>query len=250
MKQNKTGQLSPEQDAAILLPRSLFQTISSNSSNDTGLFVSYYNSTVLFPVGQANTANSALRQIQVCSRVIAATIGQNISFENLDEPVTVLLRILVKDGVVSKVFFHTWKKVIIIFVTYSSQSLVLMFVFLGISTYKTGLLEVAVITCHCNHLTNFAVLVVTLLNNNNMSYTMFVIIICFTKIIITVYYYSSVCNYSLVILTNNRLYVHGQRIVRHKTLEAVKQRPFHLKVEPPTFGQTQQEEMMPSLLVH
>ena len=93
------GQPSLQQDIdAISLPQSLFQTI--NNSANIGVFYGLYETATLFPVGRGNTDKSAPRQIQVCSRVLATTVGQNITILNLEEPVTVMLRLQEKEGMV------------------------------------------------------------------------------------------------------------------------------------------------------
>lgn len=92
-------QLSSQQDAAVNLPRSVFQQI--NDSENVGVFFGRYEAATLFPVeGRSAISNTARRQAQVCSRVLAATVGQNVSIQNLEEPVTVLLRLQSKEGMV------------------------------------------------------------------------------------------------------------------------------------------------------
>ena len=63
-----------------------------NNSPNVGVFYAVYNSSVLFPVS-GNEDTSAQRQTQVVSSVIAATVGQNMTFQDLLEPVTIVLRI-------------------------------------------------------------------------------------------------------------------------------------------------------------
>ena len=85
-----TDQLAPKQDAAINLPPSLFEQI--NDSSTVGLFFALYNDPTLFPVGEGNTDISGLKQTRVGSSVLATTVGPGISFENLEDNVTVTLR--------------------------------------------------------------------------------------------------------------------------------------------------------------
>lgn len=93
-----SGQVSMQQDIdAISLPQSLFQKLNNNSAN-IGVFYGLYETATLFPVG--NTDTSAPRQLQVCSRILATTVGQNVTIENLEEPVTVTLRLQDKEGMV------------------------------------------------------------------------------------------------------------------------------------------------------
>ena len=91
-------QLSSQQDAAVNLPRSVFQQI--NNSENVGVFFGRYEAATLFPVDGGSATSSVRRQAQVCSHVLAATVGQNVSIQNLEEPVTVLLRLQSKEGMV------------------------------------------------------------------------------------------------------------------------------------------------------
>ena len=93
--------LSLLQGANVSLPPSLFQMI--NSSTNVGVFYGIYNSSTLFPVAalQGNDT-SADRQPQVVSNVVAVTVGQNdMTFENLSQPVTIVLGLQKEQGMVS-----------------------------------------------------------------------------------------------------------------------------------------------------
>ena len=93
------GPLSLQQNIdAISLPQSLFQTI--NDSANIGVFYGLYETATLFPVSPRNTDGSAPRQTQVCSRVLATTVGQNVTIVNLKEPVVVTLTLQDKEGMV------------------------------------------------------------------------------------------------------------------------------------------------------
>ena len=90
------GELQPQQDAAISLPNSLFQMISDRTN--VGVFFALYDTPTLFPVdGGSNINSDATRQTEVGSRVLAATVGPGINFQNLDDPVVIVLR-LIPDG--------------------------------------------------------------------------------------------------------------------------------------------------------
>lgn len=91
-------QLTPDQDAAINLPQSVFQQV--NDSENVGIFFGRYEAATLFPVDGGTATIGARREAQVCSRVLAATVGQNVSIQNLEQPVTVLLRLQDKEGMV------------------------------------------------------------------------------------------------------------------------------------------------------
>lgn len=99
-----SGQLSPQQDAAIILPRSLFQMI--NDSDSVGVFFGLYEMATLFPVGGGNADSNAPRQTQVCSQVLTATVGQSVSLQNLEQSVTVVFRLQDKEGMVSWTITH------------------------------------------------------------------------------------------------------------------------------------------------
>lgn len=77
---------------SITLPSSLFQRINS-SSNMTGLVFTHYEASTLFPVGEHIRSSNNLTVTQVGSQIIAATIGQDIEFEDLRDPVTITLHI-------------------------------------------------------------------------------------------------------------------------------------------------------------
>lgn len=94
------GQLLPEQTAAISLPGSLFQQIDNRTN--IGVFFALYNSSVLFPVnGGGNIDSSFPRRTAVGSRVLAATVGPGLVFQNLTEPVTIVFRLQPAEGQVS-----------------------------------------------------------------------------------------------------------------------------------------------------
>ena len=93
------GQLSSKQDVVIRLPPSLFQTISGRAN--LGVFFGRYERATLFPVGRRMSENNNSRRMQVCSQVVAATVGQNMQLQNLEQPVIVTLRLQTKQGNVS-----------------------------------------------------------------------------------------------------------------------------------------------------
>ena len=103
MLDQKMAAPEPEIDTAIRLPASLFERIKDRANAYVGVFFGRYETATLFPVGEASVNSSAPRQIQVCSQVLAATVGQNMSLQNLEHPVRVMFRLLnhCKGGVVS-----------------------------------------------------------------------------------------------------------------------------------------------------
>ena len=93
------SQLSFEQDAGIRLPPSLFEKI--KDQENVGVFFGRYETATLFPLSRDNGNVDTMRQTQVCSQVVAATVGQNLRLQNLTQPVTVTLKLLNKQGTVS-----------------------------------------------------------------------------------------------------------------------------------------------------
>ena len=84
------GQLAPQQTAAINLPASLFAII--NDRPNVGVFFALYDTSVLFPVN-GGTDRDETRRSEVVTDVVAATVGPGIIFQNLEENVTVVLRV-------------------------------------------------------------------------------------------------------------------------------------------------------------
>ena len=82
--------LPPEQSAAINLPASLFRNIDNRSF--IGLFFALYDDSTLFPVGNTSRNDGGLLHTRVGSSILATTVGPGITFENLEENVTVTLR--------------------------------------------------------------------------------------------------------------------------------------------------------------
>ena len=97
----ETGVLSSQLNVAVGLPASLFQRIGNRTN--IGIFFAFYESSSLFPVhgGTVNISQSP-RVTVVGSQVLAATVGSGINFQNLTEAVTIVFRLQVPDGVVSR----------------------------------------------------------------------------------------------------------------------------------------------------
>ena len=80
----------------ISLPRSVFERI--NGTNNTGLVFTLYGESTLFPV--RNSTNNSATMTVVGSRIIAASVAQrNTTFEDLPEPIIVLLPLEIGDEV-------------------------------------------------------------------------------------------------------------------------------------------------------
>ena len=102
--QVEPGQLSPQLNAAISLPASLFERI--DDRDNVGVFFALHETSTLFPVNggefqSAGTFSSSSRRTSVGSHILAATVGPGIDFQNLDEPVTSLFRLQISSGSVS-----------------------------------------------------------------------------------------------------------------------------------------------------
>lgn len=81
----------------ISLPGSVFERI--NDTNSTGLVFTLYEESTLFPM-RNSTNNSSATMTMVGSRIIAANIAQrNAMFEDLSEPIIVLLPLEIGDEV-------------------------------------------------------------------------------------------------------------------------------------------------------
>ena len=68
------------------------------------MFFGFYDNATLFPIGGTSTDSSAPRQPQVCSHILAATVGQNIDLRDLNPEESVTLTFRIEDklpGVVS-----------------------------------------------------------------------------------------------------------------------------------------------------
>ena len=99
--QVEPGQLSPQLDAAVSLPATFFEQI--DDRDNIGIFFALHEASTLFPIG-GNPSNTFLspRKASVGSHILAATVGPGINFQNLDEPVTILLRLQITNGNVSE----------------------------------------------------------------------------------------------------------------------------------------------------
>ena len=96
--QVEPGQLSPQLDAAVSLPATLFEQI--DDRDNIGIFFALHEASTLFPIGR--NPSSTPREASVGSYILATTVGPGINFQNLDEPVTILLRLQITNGNVSE----------------------------------------------------------------------------------------------------------------------------------------------------
>ena len=80
--------------SSISLPPSLFMQISETDANSTGLVFTVYRRSTLFPVGRKTSSNSMAGTItEVGTNIIAASVGRDAEFENLRDPVMIILRL-------------------------------------------------------------------------------------------------------------------------------------------------------------
>ena len=85
----------------VFLLHALFKRIDDRTN--VGAFFVFYETPILFPVGGELTDRSSLsRKNVVGSHVLAATVGPGINFLNLDEPITIVLRLQVTESGVSR----------------------------------------------------------------------------------------------------------------------------------------------------
>ena len=84
--------LNESETAAVFLPPSLFQSIDTS----VGIVFAVYNTGALFPITNATQQdqgkNASITTV-VGSPVLAVTIGSGLNFNNLTEPVRILLRL-------------------------------------------------------------------------------------------------------------------------------------------------------------
>ena len=91
----RPGEPSSQQNAAIILPGSLFEHINQPT---VGAVFGVYESTNLFPV--AGTDYNDTIVTEVGTHILSATVGNtSIHLDDLSEPVTVTLRLNINDSV-------------------------------------------------------------------------------------------------------------------------------------------------------
>ena len=99
------SQFSSQDDAAVRLPPSVFEMIRQQAN--VGVFFGRYEAATLFPIRAESVNNQTLRERLVCSQVIAATVGENVRVQNLEQPVTLALRLQSKSGMVDQHAVYT-----------------------------------------------------------------------------------------------------------------------------------------------
>lgn len=93
--QVRPGELPSQQNAAIILPGSLFERINQPT---VGAVFGVYESTNLFPVGGMDYNDTIVTEVG--TQILSATVGNtNVNLDDLSEPVTVTLRLNINDSV-------------------------------------------------------------------------------------------------------------------------------------------------------
>ena len=111
LDQTMPGQFSSQDDVAVRLPPSLFERLRRRAN--VGVFFGRYEAATLFPVrGETVNSESSRRERVVCSNVVAATVGENMRLQNLEQPVTLALRLQNKSRV--KLVQFTTSKILLI----------------------------------------------------------------------------------------------------------------------------------------
>ena len=92
------GELPSGLDAAIILPNSLFEALSSRAS--TSLVFARYNESTLFPVdGGASMNSNSLRQTVIGTDILAATVvGEALTDLDEDMNVTIIFQPKMPNG--------------------------------------------------------------------------------------------------------------------------------------------------------
>ena len=85
--------MSPQQEAVISLPASVFERV--NDQESVGVFFALYEMATLFPVGERNAQSDrdTSRETQVGSQIVAATIDSNQELNDLENPVIIVFRL-------------------------------------------------------------------------------------------------------------------------------------------------------------
>ena len=99
MTERNTETNSLREGTGIELPASLFQRLGDQLSS-IGIFFGLYETATLFPIG-GTTSDSRITEIY--SQVLAATVGQNLTIQNLESPVTISFKPQNPEGKVSSI---------------------------------------------------------------------------------------------------------------------------------------------------
>ena len=97
MTERNIGTNTLREGTGIELPASLFQGLGVQLTS-VGIFFGLYETATLFPTG-GTTSDS--RTTEIYSQVLAATVGQNLTIQNLESPVTISFKPQNLEGKVS-----------------------------------------------------------------------------------------------------------------------------------------------------
>ena len=87
----------------IELPASLFQQLGDQlTGSSVGIFFGLYETATLFPTGGTSSDS---RTTEIYSQVLAATVGHNLTIQNLESPVTISFKPQKLEGKVSSTLF-------------------------------------------------------------------------------------------------------------------------------------------------
>ena len=84
-----SGQLHPDQDAAVNLPASVFQKIKNRTA--IGIFFALYDTPVLFSLNRERLVHN--NETNVGSPVLSVTIGPGLNFQDLENNITIILQL-------------------------------------------------------------------------------------------------------------------------------------------------------------
>ena len=98
-RQVGSGQLHPDQDAAVNLPASIFQRIENLKA--IGIFFALYDTPILFPLNRERRVHN--NETSVGSPVLSVTIGPGLNFQDLQNNITIVLRLFDNTDVRSRV---------------------------------------------------------------------------------------------------------------------------------------------------
>jgi hypothetical protein len=84
----------------IELPGSLFEQLDDQLTS-VGIFFGLYETASLFPTGGTTSTS---RTIEIYSQIVAATVGQNLTIQNLEPPVKISFEPQKIDGRVSSTY--------------------------------------------------------------------------------------------------------------------------------------------------
>lgn len=161
----RSGELSSHQVAAVNLPASLFKQIDNHTN--VGIFFMLYETPVLFPVDRKNDVNR--NETEVGSHILSITVGPDLNFQDLTHNITIVFRLTPKINVSEKCCTMQLSvdqlRYYLLQLTVPGAEICVSWDFdhqvWTTQGCTTSIGKDGIVTCNCNHLTNFAVLVVS-----------------------------------------------------------------------------------------